>query len=106
MTVKGAVLVMELVPVPVRVTCCGEFEALPVTVSVADSRTRVFGVKVRVRLQLAPTARVKGVAAQLFVAMAKSALPEIAMLVTVRTEVVELLVNVTVCAGVLVVFSS
>ena len=105
-TVKGAVLVMELVPVPVRVTCCGEFEALPVTVRVADSRTRVFGVKVRVTLQLAPAARGKGVAGQLSVAMAKSVLPEIAMPVTVSVAVVELLVKVTVCAGVLVVFSS
>jgi hypothetical protein len=100
-TVKGAVLVMELVPVPVRVTCCGEFDALPVTVSVADSKTRVVGLKVRVTLQLAPIARVKGVAEQLFVAMTKSVLPEIAMLVMVSTEVVELLVTVTVCAGLL-----
>ena len=105
-TVKGAGLIMVLVPVPVRVTCCGEFEALSVTVRVAVSRARVFGVKVRVTLQLALAARVKGVAAQLVVAMAKSVLPEIAMLVTVSVPMVEPLVNVTVCAGVLVVFSS
>ena len=36
---------------PVRVICCGEFEAAPVTVKVAVSAAVVLGVKVTLMLQ-------------------------------------------------------
>jgi hypothetical protein len=102
-TVKGAELdVVAAVPVPVRVICCGEFEALPVTVKVAVSAAALLGVKVTLMLQVAFAARVEELAGQLFEAMTKSLLPVMAMLLTVSAEVEELLVSVTVWAALVV----
>ena len=54
----GALLLEEPVPVPLRTTDCGELEALSVMLTDAVSAATVEGVKVAVRVQVAPAFRV------------------------------------------------
>ena len=84
-------------PVPERMTVCGEFEALPLTVKVAVSAAEAVGEKVTVILQVAPTTKLAGQALE---SLVKSLFPERAMLLMVSTVVEEELVNVTVLLAV------
>jgi len=104
-TLKGAELDVPpaaSVPVPVRVICCGEFEAPPVTVNVAVSAIAVLGVKVMLKLQLVFAAKVAGLAGQLPETMTKSELPVMTMLLMASAEDEELLVSVTALAELVV----
>ena len=97
-TVKGPAIPPEppvptASPVPVRLTDCGEFDALATTVRAADSAPARLGVNVTLIWQLAPGAN----GGQLLVCAKSAALvPVTPMLVIDSAEVEELLVSVTV----------
>jgi hypothetical protein len=91
-TVKGVDPDGAVVPVPVRMTDCGEFEALPVTVKVAVLATALVGKKVTVIVQFAPTARLAGHPLE---SLVKSPFPEIVIWLIVSAEDEDELVSVT-----------
>lgn len=83
-----------VVPVPVRLTDCGEFEALPETVRIADSAVAALGAKVTWIVQLAAAAKLAG---QVFAPTMKSlALGPLTLGVPTVMAEAEALVTVTV----------
>jgi len=84
------------VPVPVSVSDCGEFVALSVTVTMSEKVTADCGLKVMLRVQLAPAA---SVAAQVVAVWVKSVLLPVSCTAEIVAEAVPVLVTVTVCAA-------
>ena len=86
-----------LLPVPVRVTDCGELAELAATLRKPVSVAADVGEKVTLTVQVPPMASVNGVAPQVVELMEKSGLPVVATLVTLSVCVVEVFVMVIAC---------
>ena len=101
--VNGAVFELD-VPVPFRMTDCGEFDAVPLTVKVAVSAPTMLGLKTTLIWQLAPAPRLVGQLLPLPLTKSAALAPLTRMFEMASTEVEEALVRVTVCGALAVPF--
>jgi hypothetical protein len=85
-----------IVPVPVRVSDCGEFVAVSVTVTMSEKVPTDSGVKVMVKLQLALAASVEPQVVPVWV---KSVLLPVSCTLESVAEAVPVLVTMTVCGA-------